>query len=336
MKFLLKQLKYVLLLLIFLIILTYATLLPRPYKVDITTPNKATAKVFDNTFKLITFNVGLLDLRVIGQTMFKPTEFIEQRARVIPKQLLNHAADVIALQEIYEKKHIDFFIEELKESYPFYFFKHNSQIKLNNGLMIFSKYPFVSTKGESQSDKGPIDEWFIADRGLLSAVIKLNEEINLDVVNLHATSGGTLNSQDSENVNASRQKQLEQALKLALASNTEYQVILGDVNAGPDISKINYNYLLENNFSDAYADFSLQKGIIAKPTWDGANPLNSMRGYTAKDAQRIDHIYLSKKLRDSSSLDIVERVFDENVINVDGKNFPLSDHYGVEMVLSFN
>ena len=335
MKFLLKQLKYVVLLVIFLLVLTYATLLPKPYKVDIATANTAQSEIFEGSFKLITFNLGLLDLRVVGRTMFKPTEYIEQRAKIIPKQLLTHDADVIALQEIYDKKHIDFFVKELQKTYPFYFFKHNSQIKLNNGLMIFSKYPFVSTKGESQSDKGPIDEWFIADRGLLSAVIKLNDEINLDIVNLHATSGGTLNSQDSDNINASRQKQLEQALTLALASNTEYQIILGDVNAGPEISNINYNYLLENDFSDAYAEYSLQKGIVAKPTWDGANPLNSMRGYTAEDTQRIDHIYLSKRLGAITQLEIVERVFDENVITIDGKGFPLSDHYGVEMVLRF-
>ena len=64
MKFLLKQLKYVLLLLIFLLILTYATLFPKPYKLDLTASSTAKAKTLDSTFKLITFNVGLLDLRV--------------------------------------------------------------------------------------------------------------------------------------------------------------------------------------------------------------------------------------------------------------------------------
>lgn len=336
MKFLLKQLKYVLLLLIFLLILTYATLFPKPYKLDLTASSTAKAKTLDSTFKLITFNVGLLDLRVVGKTMFKPTEYIEERARIIPSQLLSQDADVIALQEIYDKKHIDFFIKELKESYPFYFFKHNSQFKLNNGLMIFSKYPFVSTKGESQYDKGPIDEWFMADRGLLSAVIKLNDNINLDIVNLHATSGGTLHKQDDDSINFSRQMQMEQALKLAIASKTNYQIILGDVNAGPEISQMNYKYLLENDFTDAYAKYASQKGISAKPTWDGANPLNSMRGYTAKDAQRIDHIYLSKRLSMISKLESVARVFDENMVTVNGKGYPLSDHYGVEMVISFD
>ena len=336
MKFVFKLIKYTLLIVVFLLVLTYATLFPKPYKVEIAPVSADRVKALDGSFKLITFNIGLLDLRVVGKTMFKPTEYIEQRAQVIPEQLLAHDADVIALQEIYDKKHIDFFINELQQAYPFYFFQHNSHIKLNNGLMIFSKYPFVSTDGESQSDKGPIDEWFIADRGLLSAVVKLNDQTNLAIVNLHATSGGTLNRQDSDNVNASRQMQLEQALKLAMKSKTEYQIILGDVNAGPEISQVNYKYLLENDFTDAYAKFSKQNRIPAKATWDGANPLNSMRGYTAKDAQRIDHIYLSKKLDAITQLKSVERVFDENVISVDGKSYPLSDHYGVEMVISFN
>lgn len=61
-----------------------------------------------------------------------------------------------------------------------------------------------------------------------------------------------------------------------------------------------------------------------------------MRGYTAKDAQRIDHIYLSKRLSMISQLESVARIFDENMVIVDGKGYPLSDHYGVEMVISFD
>ena len=335
MKIIFKLIKYTLLLVIFLLVLTYATLFPKPFKIDIAPTINAKAKTYDGSFKLITYNIGLLDLRVVGRSMFKPTEFIEPRAQVIPKELLARDADVIALQEIYDKKHINFFIKELQEVYPYYFFQHNSHIKLNNGLMIFSKYPFVSTKGESQADKGPIDEWFMADRGIISTVINVKNDINLAIVNLHATSGGTLHKQDDDSINFSRQMQMEQALKLAIASKTNYQIILGDVNAGPEISQMNYKYLLENDFTDAYAKYASLKGISAKPTWDGANPLNSMRGYTAKDAQRIDHIYLSRRLTSMSRIVGVERVFDGNMVTVDGKDYPLSDHYGVEMVLQF-
>ena len=336
MKYLLKHLKYLLILLIVLIVLIYATLLPRPYYTDINLPDNVVNKTFNGPLKIITFDAGLLDLRIVGRTMYKPTEYIDQRAKLIPQQLLTRNADIIALQEVYEKKHIDFFISKLKKEYPYYFFKHNSYFKLNNGLMIFSKFPFVSTKGESQNEKGPIDELFIADRGLLSAVIKLDNNTNIDIVNLHATSGGTLNKQDSDSINIKRQKQIEKALELAIESNTEFQIIVGDINAGPSISKINYAYLLENDFTDAYGEYSKVNNLNAKPTWEGANPLNAMHGYTAADNQRIDHLYLSKQLTNNSQIILVERIFDENIFTVEGKSFPLSGHYGVELILAIN
>lgn len=335
MKFLLKLFTGLLLIFIALLIASYATLLPKPFKKDIVQPQEIYTKTLDGSLKVITYNLGLLDIRVLGRTVFKPTEFIKERAQLIPQQLLNRDADIIALQEIYEKHHINYFINQLKNTYPYYYFEHQSPLKLNNGLMIFSKFPFVSTNGESQNDKGPIDEWLIADRGLISAVIKLSENITVNIVNMHATSGGTLNAQDSDKLNLMRQNQLQQALKFALNANTDYQMIVGDINAGPGISEVNYKYLLENDFTDAYANYSKKSGIEAKPTWLGSNALNAMRGYTEEDAQRIDHIYLSKQLSNSTDIQEVQRIFDANAISVDGKHYPLSDHYGVELELTF-
>lgn len=333
MKFILKLSAFLLALAVLVVIISYATLLPKPYKRTLQPPQEIYTKTLNGSLKIITYNVGLLDIRVLGKTMFKPTEFIKQRAQLIPQHLLNRNADVIALQEIYEKHHINYFINHLKDSYPYYFFAHQSPVKLNNGLMVFSKYPFVSTSGESQKEKGPIDEWFIADRGLLSTVIKLDENTNVNLVNMHATSGGTLTAQDTDAMNAKRQAQLEQALTLARSTKTDYQIIVGDVNAGPAISSDNYQYLLKNGFTDSYADYSKKSGIEAKPTWYGDNPLNAMRGYNKEDAQRIDHLYLSKQLAENSNIVNVERIFDTNTISVRGKDYPLSDHYGLELEL---
>lgn len=336
MKILFKLIKYLFFLLLLLVLLSYLTLFPKPYKTDIKISQQPAQAVNKRTLKIITFNLGLLDIRILGRTMFKPTDFIQQRAKVIPQHLLARNADVIALQEIYEKRDIDYFIQELKAVYPYYYFKHPSRIKLNNGLMVFSKFPFVDMTGQSQQEKGPIDEWFIADRGLLSTTIQVNDKTLINLVNLHATSGGTLNKQDSDKMNFMRQTQMEQALKLALSGNTEYQIIVGDINAGPDISPMNYKYLLENDFTDAYDAYSKRSGIAVKPTWYGANPLNAMRGYTSNDAQRIDHIYLSKRLSMNSTIVSAERIFDENMVTVNGKAYPLSDHYGVEVVLQLH
>ena len=336
MKFILKFFSFLLIITLIVVVLAYATLLPKPYKKTIQAPQEIYTTTHAGSLKIITYNIGLLDIRVFGRSMFKPTEFIKQRAQLIPQQLLNRDADVIALQEIYEKHHINYFISQLKASYPYYYFQHKSPLKLNNGLMVFSKYPFLSTHGESQVEKGPIDEWFIADRGLLSTIIKLNENTTVNLVNMHATSGGTLTAQDTDKMNTMRQRQMQQALKLATSANTDYQIIVGDFNAGPNISAVNYQFLIDNGFTDAYASYSEQTGIAVKPTWYGDNALNALRGYTDQDAQRIDHLYLSKALTDNSKLLMVERIFDQNKITVNGNAYPLSDHYGVEMALEVN
>ncbi|MBT8142522.1 MAG: endonuclease/exonuclease/phosphatase family protein [Gammaproteobacteria bacterium] len=333
MRALFKTLKYLIIISLVLVVVVYASLLPKPFMTHVQEPVSSTPKAFSGQLKVISFNLGLLDIRVLGKSVFKPTEFIEERAKHIPHALLQRNADVIALQEIYEKRDIEFFIQKLKQEYPYYFFAHKSLIKLNNGLMVFSKYPFIRTMSESQQEKGPIDEMLIADRGILSTVIKLTDQKRVNLINLHATSGGTLNRQDDDNINLMRTRQLEQALKLALTNNTEYQIILGDFNAGPRFSAINYKYLLENDFTDVYAAYAQQRGITPKPTWTGDNPLNAMRGYTAAEAQLIDHIYISRRLRTDSRIRSARRVFDENIVEVDGKMYPLSDHYGVEVLL---
>lgn len=336
MKFLLKLITIIFLIFAVVLGLSYATLQPKPYQMEIIEPEVLYNKTLDGSFKLITYNLGLLDIRTLGSSRFKPTEFIRQRAQLLPQYLLARDADVIALQEIYEKHHINYFIKNLQETYPYYFFQHKSKIKLNNGLMVFSKYPFTAVSAESQKEKGPIDEMIIADRGLLSTVISLDENTLLNLVNLHATSGGTLNAQDSDKLNKMRQRQLQQAHTLANYKNTEFQIITGDINAGPNISAINYQFLLDKGYSDVYKDYSETNGSELLPTWSGDNALNSMRGYTDKDQQRIDHIYLSEQLTNNSRILKVERIFADDVITVNGKSYPLSDHYGLEVELQIN
>ena len=54
---------------------------------------------------VVTFNAGLLDVEIFGQSILQPAPFVNERLLVLPKALAKTNADVIALQEVYEQKH---------------------------------------------------------------------------------------------------------------------------------------------------------------------------------------------------------------------------------------
>ncbi len=320
----------------------YYTLHPKPYLNyawdNIVFPETVASELASkNEFSILSFNAGLLDLRIHGETKLMPTAFIEERTKKIPSALLAEDADVIALQEVYEKEHIDFLIRELKSTYPHYFFQHNSRLKLNNGLMLFSKYPLLDRKGMSQDEKGPFDEAWLADRSLISSAIEVNGK-RISIVNLHATSGGTLYAQDDDNINQARQKQLQKAIDLANTYQTDYQIILGDMNAGPTIAPSNHQHVLSQGYVDAHGELiEYQKTDKSNSTWDGGNPLNAMRGYDASIQQRIDLIYLSDALKKAVELTGAQQLYSEDSVKIDEQlSVPLSDHYGVIVNMRFD
>lgn len=320
----------------------YLTLYPKPYlnyqwdKVKFPT-SLASEYANKRDFSIVTFNAGLLDLRIHGKTQLKPAAYIEQRRKLIPAALIRSDADMLALQEVYQKDHIDFLIEKLKAVYPHYYFKHNSRWKLNNGLMLFSKYPLSELQGISQTDKGPLDEKFLADRSLLAAVIETNGK-RISIVNVHLTSGGTLYDNNDPNVQAHRSNQIKKSVELVRSFNTDYQIVLGDMNSGPDYSEVNYSQFVGQGYVDVYKTLNPNRPITESSTWDGGNYLNSMRGlgYSDKDQHRIDHIFISEALNKTVSLIEAKRIFDKSEVQItDDLTVPLSDHYGVMVKMDF-
>ena len=334
MKYIYKHIKYFILGLIFLVLVSFATFGPTSYNLDIKQANEP-APDFTGTFSVITYDTSLLDLRMLGTSIYRSSDYIEQRAKNIPKELLKFDADVIALQKVYSKKHIDYFISKLKDLYPYYFFKHNSSLRINNGLLLFSKYPFLSTSVESQIAKASFDEMLITDSGVLSAVIRLNDQIKLDIVNMHATPGGLLLKSGNDAIEV-REEQLKQALNLAIASGEPKQIILGDINAGPNTFNENYFYLIEQGFIDAYHEYSVKSNTKIQPSWTGNNPLNIQKGADPSLEQRIDHIFLSKALTDEININKVSRILDEPILTIGKKKIPLSDHYGILIEIEFS
>ncbi|MCK0067930.1 endonuclease/exonuclease/phosphatase family protein [Kordiimonas laminariae] len=286
-----------------------------------------------DTFKIVTFNVGLLDLRYFGVTVFKPADFVEERFVKLAPALKALDADIVALQEVYETDHITKLLADVQDVYPYSFYKESAVFRLNNGLVLLSKFPLRKT-GLYPIEAGPIDETVFGSKAAMSVVVKLDEERELSLINIHPTSGGTLDVQDSAAIMEDRRLQLEQAHQLDVQNNIKYSMILGDYNTSPKIASANYEYLKQYGYVDAYARYCGEHNCSLSMTWDPDNPLNIGSTHADSLTQRIDHIFLSSNLTKASEVRKAEVIFSDPVVEIEGKGVvPISDHYGVAIEL---
>ena len=287
---------------------------------------------------ILTFNAGLLSINMFGYPLIVPTDYIEERLQYIPAALIAMNADVIALQEVYTKPHQDYLIAHLSEIYPHYVSKRNRSIGLPNGLMFFSKYPIVEWEYYQFDDAGPFDEKLIANKGTLTITVSLDDLGNLTLYNVHPTSGGMLNGQDDPDIETKRQNQIDEVLQLTKRTNKGMSVVLGDFNAGPQISNRNYESLFAHGFVDVYKRVCESRGECEKITWDAQNPLNISGTHSTSPSQRIDHIYVQESVLDSLEISDARIIFEEAIVPLPTETVeegaeipkvPLSDHYGL-------
>jgi len=169
----------------------------------------------------------------------------------------------------------------------------------------------------------------------LAAQIEVADK-TISIINLHATSGGTLHYSHDDVINEMRAKQVQKSIDLAQSYKSDYQIILGDINAGPNISSVNYQQYLDSGYVDAHLNYSKKIGQEPEMTWAGDNYHNEIRGYTGETQQRIDLIFLSKSLADTVSITQAKSLYTENSVKIsDTLSVPLSDHYGVIARMSF-
>ena len=282
---------------------------------------------------VLTFNAGLLDVNLIGLSLFKPAAFIEERVRAIIETLKGYPADIVALQEVYLRKHHQFFMTELVQSFPYKAFSEMPILNWGSGLMTFSKYPIVEGRFTPFTEGGTLDETIFAKRGILTAEIIINKRLKLSVFNIHLTSGGIFYHMEHTLVQQKRSKQIKQVVNMIDQLEVKNVIMLGDFNSGPSVSSLNYDEILKYGFMDIYDEFCRSTKSQKENTWDVANPLHISK--PSVGSHRIDHIFIKK-----CTLDILNTqvVFKEAIVQIGSnkkKMVTLSDHYGLEATLSF-
>ncbi|EUD67883.1 hypothetical protein C922_01495 [Plasmodium inui San Antonio 1] len=68
----------------------------------------------------MSFNTGLLEYKICGVCIYQNPPFISNRLLHIPFALKRTNADIIALQEVYDEKHVEYLKNHLMPKYPFY------------------------------------------------------------------------------------------------------------------------------------------------------------------------------------------------------------------------
>jgi endonuclease/exonuclease/phosphatase family metal-dependent hydrolase len=288
---------------------------------------------------IITLNAGLFQMSFLGYTLSEPTPYLKERLQALPVALVDSNADIIALQEIFKKEHRKYLISKLQHSYPYYAsYNRSFSLRFNNGLMIFSKFPILSSNFDPFI-KSPIDEKILFQKGILRATVLTDRLGKISLFNIHTTFGGIFSPQDTTRINNFRSIQIQQVIKLSQDCNDSIPLILGDFNAGPEISNINYQYFLERDFVDLFEFCNRDRNDNQKNgdqvTWHPKNPLNEKGMFSTSPPQRIDHIFVPSKFVPFFKNSEVKIIFENPLVNLlDQKTVTLSDHYGLKVELA--
>lgn len=268
--------------------------------------------------KFLTFNIGLLDYKIFGKTIFSNPYYSEDRIKFIPDALLKYDSDIIAIQECYDSLYFKIIYNKLKFKYPYVARKDNKRnsLQLHNGLIIFSKYP-IKNVNLFPYFKSDIVEKYFGNKSLLVAEILIGNKI-LSVFNIHLTAG----CYNPESL-MSQEERLSQIKELISISNYYISmgtipIILGDFNSGPYRTPENYKYMLKNRFIDSYN----YNNHSVNYTWSPHNLKLSVHG-NAKIG-KIDHLFFYNDNK-INVLDSKIILYEKN-IKIDNKYYCLSDH----------
>lgn len=275
---------------------------------------------------ILTFNAAIQDVKILGKSVYRPIDFTKERLTELTKQLIELKADIICLQEFFHAKLQYKFYSSLKSMYPHAsgFAKTGIKLRLGNELLILSKFPIRDEK-MARFDHATFGERVFTSKGMYKINIEIPGIEKLQLITFHMTAGGLLNHPESKKMEAIRSAQIRQLLEF---STEDIPAILaGDLNAGPETSKDNYNLLLQKGLIDAFT-----RGNGDGITWDPMNPLVASGNENHLPSQRIDHIFLNQKaairLKPKNGRIVLN---DVSVCLSDGRKIPVSDHNGIQV-----
>lgn len=167
-------------------------------------------------FKTITYNVcGLPDLFTYDRNLAS----MDERFNYIGKKLRKY--DIVGLQEVFIAKR-----SIIENHLSNYFLAHGTDTGMNNkfgsGVYTFSKWPIKRIYYERwRKSEGPDS---MSHKGFVMTTIGVDEQLWLDVYNLHGQAGG------ENNFGVDNMRQLVEAMKLMSFGQGRPVLLIGDFN----------------------------------------------------------------------------------------------------------
>lgn len=275
----------------------------------------------NDTMKIITYNLGLLDLYICRKKIFEFAPYTRSRALIAAETLAKLEADVICLQELFHPVDRDRILNALKKVYPYSAYPRIKQSrfnkKLSSGLLTISKHPIHDIQHTVCANQ-MMDEKLIAPKGYLITEMSIGNNNIIQIINIHTTGGGMFFHPESKLSDKTRLLQIQEALgncdqKLAI-------VLCGDLNCGPDVSMPVFLEVA----STLQLDYKLPANFHV--TWDPKNPLNQNSPHSSSPPQFIDHIipndiFFEKYVLTESGIEPMSMDF------IKHEKHTLSDHY---------
>ncbi|CDR95727.1 endonuclease/exonuclease/phosphatase, putative [Babesia bigemina] len=237
---------------------------------------KSTLPSFRNTpqrphsFSMLTFNVGLLEVRMFGIQMYQNPGYTEKRLKCVPNEIRKANADVVAFQEVYSNHHARYITQQLQDIYPYAarddclpvsedfenLYDKNKKKKrgigmFHSGLLFLSKFPILCAKFHAWDVVTHL-EAMLANKGYMEIFVDIPSVGKIAFYNMHMASASVNpESVHIENVRNEEVKQIlkrtEKACRLGFAP-----IIIGDLNAAPNNCASNYMSFLHSGWTDSY------------------------------------------------------------------------------------
>jgi endonuclease/exonuclease/phosphatase family metal-dependent hydrolase len=277
--------------------------------------------------KLLTYNAGLLDVRLCGRSLLKPAGFIAERFDRLPESILALDPDIVTLQEVYDRRHKETLAARLAPAYPYAAISPQRRPSiLPPSLLTLSKWP-LRNLGFHRFRAMPIAEKLVDNKGFHLCSIS-SPSGDVLIANVHATSGGMRHPEDATS-DRIRERQIDELL--AGVSSAAPVVLAGDFNCG-SVSVGNYRRLLGAGYADAWTAATADPGW----TWEPTSSLNAGGTHSGWGcaAQRIDLVLLNANAARTWRVLDARRVFTEPSVCVDSGRVTLSDHYGVLVTMA--
>ena len=275
-------------------------------------------------FSLLTINAAIQDVRLFSRSVFRPIRHTLERLHGLVRQIRKLDPDIICLQEMFHHDLQSRLHELLRDHYPYMAGLGSAGVKmrLDNELLVIAKFPLAGGK-LTRFRHGALEERVFTSKGFYVATVTIPGLETLRLINFHMTAGGIRHHPESprmEHIRSLQIRQLLDSLDKGLPT-----VLAGDLNAGPETSRTNYNEIISHGFIDAFLCCS-GTGF----SWDPQNPLVANHGESHLPAQRIDHIFLDPVSDGLLSPHTGRIVMQDACVTLpSGEKTTVSDHYGV-------